>query len=95
MSMTQIIFGIIVTSVLALLFLRQTLRENAKRADQGRILFETVLPLFDAPEVLRGSTVGVWILTGRYRDHHFQLKTVADTLATRKLPSLWLMVTLP
>ena len=43
----------------------------------------------------RGQTAGVWTLNGRYRDHHFQLKTVADTLATRKLPSLWLMVTLP
>lgn len=71
------------------------MRENAKRADQGRVLFEPVLALFDSPDVQRGETAGVWTLAGRYRDHHFQLKTVADTLATRKLPSLWLMVTLP
>ena len=95
MSTTHIIFGIIVTCILAVLFLRHTLRENAKRADQGRMLFEAIITLFNAPEVLRGSTVGVWTLTGHYRDQHFQLKSVADTLATRKLPSLWLMVTLP
>ena len=95
MSTIQIVIGVIVASVLAFLFLRQTLGKNAKRLDQGREQFETVLPLFDTPEVLRGKTVGVWTLTGRYRDHRFQLKTVVDTLATRKLPSLWLMVTLP
>ncbi len=95
MNIFQVLLGVIVASVLAILLLRQYMRENAKRADQGRVLFEPILALFDSPDVQRGETAGVWTLTGRYRDHHFQLKTVADTLATRKLPSLWLLVTLP
>jgi hypothetical protein len=91
----QIILGVAVVAVLAALIVRQYMRESAKRADQGRILFAHVLSLFDNPHVARTATAGVWTLTGRYRNYPFQLKTVADTLATRKLPSLWLMVTLP
>jgi hypothetical protein len=95
MSTLQIVAGACVAVVLAVLLWRQYNREMAKRADQGRVLFDQVLALFDAPDVQRGATAGVWTLTGRYRGSVFQLKTVTDTLATRKLPSLWLMVTLP
>ena len=95
MDTFQIVLGLVVAAVLAALLTRQYLRENAKRADQGRLLFAPVLSLFDDPQVERAATAGVWTLTGRYCDHPFQLKTVTDTLATRKLPSLWLIVTLP
>ncbi len=95
MSTVQIILGMIVACVLAALLLRQYLRENAKRAGQGRVLFDPIVSLFNEPDLQRGLTAGVWTLSGRYRNLHFQFKTVADTLATRKLPSLWLMVTLP
>lgn len=95
MSTLQIFLGVLVACVLAVLLWRQYVRENAKRADQGRLLFGPLVSLFDAPDLQRGKTVGVWTLTGRYRMQRFQLKTIADTLATRKLPSLWLMVTLP
>jgi hypothetical protein len=95
METVQIIIGLVVAAVLAALLLRQYRREDVKRADQGRVFFEPILPLFDDADVQRGTTIGVWTLSGHYRNHPFQLKTVADTLATRKLPSLWLMVTLP
>jgi hypothetical protein len=95
MSALQTILGVIVASALVALLWFQYRRQDANRADQGRVLFEPTLSLFDAPEVERGTTAGVWSLNGRYRNHNFQFKTVVDTLATRKLPSLWLMVTLP
>lgn len=95
MSAVQITLGAVVAAGLVALLFWQYLREDAKRADQGRVLFEPVFSVFENPDVQRGTTAGVWTLVGRYRDHYFQLKTVADTLATRKLPSLWLMVTLP
>ncbi len=95
MSAIQIIIGAIVTAGLVALLFWQYLREGAKRAEQGRVLFEPVFSVFENPAVQRGTTAGIWTLVGRYRDHDFQLKTVIDTLATRKLPSLWLMVTLP
>ncbi len=91
----QVIAGTCVAVILAGLLWRQFIRDTAKRADQGRVLFEPVFALFDVPDLQRGQTAGVWTLTGRYRNHLFQLKTVADTLGTRKLPSLWLMITLP
>lgn len=94
MDSFQIVLGLAVAAALAFLLARQYRRESAKRADQGRVLFDPVLSLFDKPVVQRAETAGVWLLNGRYRDHQFQLKTIADTLATRKLPSLWLMVTL-
>ena len=95
MSAVQIVLGMIVACGLVALLLRQYRRENAKRANQGRVLFEPIFSLFEAPDLQRGETAGIWSFTGRYRNHPFQFKTVADTLATRKLPSLWLMVTLP
>jgi hypothetical protein len=95
MDTFQIVLSLVVAAALAALLVRQYMCENAKRADQGRVLFGAVLSLFDDPQVERTSTAGVWTLTGRYRNHTFQLKTIVDTLATRKLPSLWLMVTLP
>ena len=95
MSNIQLILGVIVATAFVALLWRHYHRENAKRADQGRVFFEPIVSLFDAPDVERGMTAGVWSLSGRYRDCIFQFKTVADTLATRKLPSLWLMVTLP
>jgi hypothetical protein len=95
MDSPQIVICVVAAVVLAALLVRQFFNESAKDADQGRVLFRQVQHLFDAADVQRGQTAGVWTLTGRYREHFFQLKTVADTLATRKLPSLWLMVTLP
>jgi hypothetical protein len=95
MSTFQTILGMIVAAALVALLWSQYRRQDAKRADQGRVLFEPVSLLFDAPVVERGMTAGVWSLNGQYRNHNFQFKTVVDTLATRKLPSLWLMVTLP
>ena len=95
MTFIQIVIGVAVAAALAILLARQYQRERTMRADQGRILFEQIVGLFDQPAIQRGTTAGVWTLTGRYSSHPFQIKTIADTLATRKLPSLWLMVTLP
>jgi hypothetical protein len=91
----QVALGFVVASGLVALLIWQYVNEGAKRAEQGRVLFQSVFSLFQNPDLLRGSTAGVWTLVGRYRDHNFQLKTIVDTLATRKLPSLWFMVTMP
>ena len=95
MTFIQIVIGVAVAAALAILFARQYQHQRTKRADQGRVLFEQIIGLFDQPAIQSGTTAGVWTLTGRYSGHPFQIKTIADTLATRKLPSLWLMVTLP
>ena len=56
---------------------------------------------FDACRSLFGSATtalaatGFARLNGRYRGHLFDLQAVPDTLSYRKLPVLWLLVTLP
>ena len=71
-------------------------RSAAKRlAAQPHQIFSAVQKLLEHPDISAGEAVGTWLLTGRYKGHAFQLKAIVDTLATRKLPSLWLMITLP
>lgn len=82
---------------LGLLFLlwRQWRAAEQKLAAQPQKLFADVQGLFDDTKLEPGEAFGTWMLTGTYAGHLFQLKAVVDTLATRKLPSLWLLVTLP
>jgi hypothetical protein len=55
-------------------------------------IFDGCLGLFDS---YRMSQDGVYFpaLEGRYRGYEVQLEPVVDHLAVRKLPSLWLLVT--
>jgi len=56
-------------------------------------MFEQCSALFDPVRITRRH--GDYpILTGRYRGHDVKLEPVFDTMAWRKLPSLWLKVTL-
>ncbi|MES2433486.1 MAG: hypothetical protein V4586_06635 [Pseudomonadota bacterium] len=67
--------------------------QSAKRfAVRGRY-FAAVAPLFDAPIVALAPT-GFPRLSGRYQGALFDLQVVPDTLTYRKLPALWLLVTL-
>jgi hypothetical protein len=59
------------------------------------LLFRDIIPLLNDAKTEAGPTAGSWKLTGKYQGHFFQLQTVVDALVTRKVPSLWLMVTLP
>lgn len=67
--------------------------QSAKRfALRGRY-FAAVEGLFDAPIVALAPT-GFPRLSGRYQGTLFDLQVVPDTLTYRKLPALWLLVTL-
>lgn len=62
---------------------------------QGRAML-----LVDADTLLEDTVVtplasGYRKVTGRYRDLPVQLEPIVDTLSVRKLPTLWLMVTIP
>lgn len=47
----------------------------------------------DARNVSTG-TAGVVTFAGTWNGHHVQVRTIVDTLATRKLPAFWLSVTI-
>lgn len=51
-------------------------------------------PLLEQPELQDTGSVGYPRLVGRYHGHPVQVLPVIDTLPTRRLPALWVLVTL-
>jgi hypothetical protein len=92
---TKTILGLLLAAALAWLFWRYIQKRKQAQADLPAQLFADILPLLDHAELKPGEAIGTWQITGSYRGNAFQLKAITDTLAVRKLPSLWLMVTLP
>lgn len=69
------------------------------RAQHGRRLsragyFDALHPLFDGVRT-RIQPSGFPRMTGRRGPHGFDLQAVTDTLTFRKLPALWVMISLP
>ena len=75
---------------LALRLIRETRARNASRAGY----FGAVKPLFDGGET-RLEPTGFPRMTGRRDGLAFDLQAIPDTLTFRKLPALWVLVTLP
>jgi hypothetical protein len=95
MATWQIIFGGILAAGFAVLLVRRTQFAAARRANRPFELFGEAATVLDEPAIGHGEAVGTYTLTGRYNGHTVQVKAITDTLAIRKLPSLWLMVTIP
>ena len=75
---------------LAFNLLRESRARNATRAGY----LDAVKPLFDGGETQLQPT-GFPRMTGRSAGLAFDLQAVPDTLTFRKLPALWVLVTLP
>jgi len=93
--MWQTILGSLMALVLALLLARQLIRRSRQQADEPQRLFGAAQSVLESPLITEGQTAGTYRLAGRYEGYDVQAKAVTDTLALRKLPSLWLLVTLP
>ncbi|MFJ5487064.1 hypothetical protein ACIKTA_05255, partial [Hansschlegelia beijingensis] len=65
---------------------------NAARAERSgrREIFADCLPLFEGA-VLKPDPSGYDVLRGRYRGFEAALRPVAEQLAFRRLPQLWLI----
>lgn len=84
-----LLLALVLAGALARLFRRDQLRARAWRAG----LLAEAGSLFDECE--RGvDALGFAVLRGRYRGHLFEVGLIADSVAVRRLPSLWLGVTL-
>jgi hypothetical protein len=70
------------------------IRESRLRAKTRASFFNAVKPLFDGGET-RIQPTGFPRMTGRRDGLAFDLQVVPDTLTFRKLPALWVLVTLP
>jgi hypothetical protein len=91
----QVIFGVGIAIILAALLLRTYLKQKRKHAQEFDRIFAQVKAILDTPVIATGTSLGSQRLDGQYQNNPVQIQTIKDTLATRKLPSLWLMVTLP
>lgn len=79
----------VVAIVLFMLYRRQAARIKASRAS----LYENCYELFESYRVEQAGR-DFPTLTGRYQARDFQIDAIVDTLTFRKLPVLWLRVTL-
>lgn len=70
------------------------IQESRVRAQSRAEYFDAVKPLFDGGET-RLQPTGFPRMTGRRTGHAFDLQAVPDTLTFRKLPALWVLITLP
>lgn len=68
--------------------------ESRARALSRASYFDAVKPLFDGGET-RVEPTGFPRMTGRRAGLAFDLQAIPDTLTFRKLPALWVLVTLP
>lgn len=84
-------------TILAILLVRSlALRRGATgaRAALRAAYLDHCAPLFD--DLRRGRSLhGFARINGRYRGRLFDVQVVPDTLTYRKLPTLWLLVTIP
>lgn len=93
--MWQTILGLLLAALLAGLLVRHLLRAEAARRAEPERLFGSAMPVLENAAAKAGETAGTFLLTGTYRGHDVRVTALADTLAVRKLPGLWLMITLP
>lgn len=93
--MWQTLFGIIAAAVLAGLLARQFAGARTRRKAAPETFFAAASEVLQSTAISAGETAGTYLMTGQYRGHAVQVKALVDTLAVRKLPSLWLMVTMP
>lgn len=80
--------------IAGLALLWQTVRASRARGAIRAAYFDKVSALFADTRTGRAGT-GFPRLNGRYRGATFDLQALPDTLTFRKLPALWVMVTLP
>ena len=93
--MWQTLFGIVAVAVLAGLLARQFAAARSRREAAPQAFFAEASAVLQTPAISAGETVGTYVMTGEYHGHAVQVKALIDTLAVRKLPSLWLLVTIP
>lgn len=85
------IISFVLVSFLAILAVAQVGRRK-RQAQERANLFGPVLPIFDTYRLERGPH-GWPRMTGKYSGLRVKLEVVEDDLSLRKLPSLWLQVT--
>lgn len=90
----NMIAGTVVAVMLALYLLHRIRRERDRRRRDYQRFFDPAMHILADARIEDTGAVGYPRLAGRYRGLPVQVLPVVDTLATRRLPALWLLVTL-
>jgi hypothetical protein len=81
--------------IAAILFLAARYRrERERRHREPERFYARIAGVLEKSELQETGSVGYPRLAGHYRNFPVQVLPVVDTLATRRLPALWLLVTL-
>jgi hypothetical protein len=86
--------GIVVLAVLAALLGRRLQRERELRRAERLSFFARTAGLLEDSRFEETGGIGYPRLCGRFGEFHVQAYPVVDTLPVRRLPALWLLVTL-
>ncbi len=84
-----------IAGLLGTVLVRSYFAQKRRKQAGAELLFSQVRDLLNTPIHSSGISLGSQRLDGFYKENAVQIQTVSDTLATRKLPCLWLMVTIP
>lgn len=87
--------GLVLGIALIALWILNLLKAHKAEREKPAQLFAEIIPLLQSPQMSAGDSAGVYKLNGEFDGRDFQFKVIADNLAPRKLPGLWLMVTRP
>jgi hypothetical protein len=93
MTLIDFIYAAVTVAIATFIF-KRTLEKAARQKQIPNQLFAEIKSLFSEVKIKAGESLGSHVLNGIYENHPFEIKTITDTLNTRKLPSLWLMITL-
>ena len=92
--MWNTIIGAVAAGALAFYLLRRFRRERDRRRGEPERFFHSAMGVLEDAHLEDTGTIGYPRLAGRYRGFAVQVLPVVDTLAIRRLPALWLLVTL-
>jgi hypothetical protein len=88
------IIGAVAAGAVALYLLRRFQQERDRRHGEPERFFRGAAGVLEDAHFEDTGAIGYPRLAGRYRGLAVQVLPVVDTLATRRLPALWLLVTL-
>lgn len=92
--MWRTLIGLAALVAAILLLLVRYRRERERRRREPERFYARAATVLEKSEMQDTGTVGYLRLAGHYRGFPVQVLPVVDTLATRRLPALWLLVTL-
>ena len=92
--MIRTILGVAAALAIVAFLIRRAIRERDRRRREPERFFGRAKSVLTEPSFEDTGSVGLPRLVGRYQGFPVQVLPVVDTLATRRLPALWLLVTL-